>query len=243
MLGESCLMCDCFIEEKGFAWYLGHVFCSNECVLEWNELSFEDQKRYLECQQALDALRGEWHALIHLVFVFSHACIGGVRGLLWSTHPRTRIVQDEKNHQSLRSNRTWRKSLSRNFWQKRRTPAVANNTRRKSNPFVEQELNLMFFCIQCKKQSHTKYGIFREGNVCSRICNDTYEKARSYEISHWMSYLLSYRFGASHTIRLGLHRDLPKMQQTRVQLQSSSKKGMITSAEHQAFRCHHLHKS
>lgn len=58
MLGESCLLCNSFIEGTGFAWYLGHVLCSNECVLEWNDLSYEEQRRYLECQCALEALSG-----------------------------------------------------------------------------------------------------------------------------------------------------------------------------------------
>lgn len=62
MLGNQCLVCSCFIEGKAFAWYPptnGFPICSEVCVLDWNDLSYEEQQRYIQCQHALEALRAE----------------------------------------------------------------------------------------------------------------------------------------------------------------------------------------
>ena len=62
MLGDSCLICNTFIESIAHAWFPivnGFPICSQACVDEWNDLSYEDQQRYMQCQNALEALRGE----------------------------------------------------------------------------------------------------------------------------------------------------------------------------------------
>ena len=52
----DCLLCDGFIAEgQAHSYFEYYPFCSNDCVLEWNNLTYEEQQRYLACVRALHA--------------------------------------------------------------------------------------------------------------------------------------------------------------------------------------------
>lgn len=174
---ESCIVCDSPVE-KGYAWYLGFIFCSQPCVDEWNDLSYEDQKRYIECQHALEALNGGWYATTYLAYVFPRACLGGICGLDWLAYPWERNMRDRKGSPTLRCGWARLQEVPHCLWQGRGTPAVGNHTRRKSNTPVEPERDLTFTCLFCKQTKTVCYGRFGNGKVCSRTCNDSFEATR-----------------------------------------------------------------
>lgn len=54
----DCLVCDGFIPQgKAFSFVLYFPICSEKCQKEWDDLTFVEQQRYLECVSNLNALR------------------------------------------------------------------------------------------------------------------------------------------------------------------------------------------
>ena len=53
-----CLVCDGFIEgDHAYAYFEHYPICSDDCVIEWNALDWESQRRYIQCLIHLYALR------------------------------------------------------------------------------------------------------------------------------------------------------------------------------------------
>ena len=49
----NCLVCDCLVEKPSCLIENKYVICSEECKKEWDELTYSEKQRYLECMMYL----------------------------------------------------------------------------------------------------------------------------------------------------------------------------------------------